>query len=71
MVGRKPNRNGDRRKLAPAEARKVGRPVAKRRARAEPVIDQDQLDLCRQGKHPVSRRLGKGCAACGSTNAWK
>lgn len=60
-----------KRKVKSAEARKVGRPVARRKRRAEPVVDADQTDLCKQGKHPVSRRIGKGCAACGSLTAWK
>lgn len=62
------------RKLGRKDTRAKAKPVAARRRRAEPVADYDdggQGEQCKAGRHPVNRRLGSACAACGSLTAWK
>lgn len=56
-------------KLGRSAARAVARPVKARMKQAEPTVDA--LDQCRAGKHPVGRRIGSGCAVCGSLTAWR
>lgn len=61
-------------KLPRKAARAAAKPVAARRRKAEPVVtfdDGGQGDQCKAGRHPVNRRLGAGCAACGSLTAWR
>lgn len=42
-----------------------------RRAASPSAIDADRLRLCREGKHPPGRRIGRACAECGKLDAWK
>lgn len=63
-----------KRKIPRKAAREAARPVAGRKRRAEPVSTYDdggQGEQCKAGRHPVNRRLGSACAACGSLTAWK
>lgn len=53
--------------MAKAKAKRAGskRPT---RLRDDPATTMPEL--CRRGQHPVSRKLGRGCGACGDPTAW-
>lgn len=60
----------------PRKAKGTTKPAGRRRTAATGAreatrgTNADVLRLCREGKHPPTRRIGRGCAVCGRLDAW-
>lgn len=60
----------------PRKAKGTTKRAERRRGAATAVreatrgTNADVLRLCKEGKHPPARRIGKGCAVCGRLDAW-